>query len=651
MVAFADLTLESASQLLPDTEARDLLREMLTRKQRVAPAQDRFRQLCDRFDNLYFTPDITTGGADLWASHPSAYTPGKSHVSVNTPHVYVDIPAALQAVEPITNMEATDTTEESRNTAQKLERVYGAWKREEQWPLKRIKACTAKGLYGKTAALIYWDAEEKHPCAEIIDQPRNLYLGWKSDTYDELSWAAYVQRMTPEGVLEEFSVEIDARDRGDGTIIPWVRTADVSGDGEPTRSWLSFGDAQIEVWNYWFLRKKKAVGELGKATKMTVWNAVFVGNELVRYAEHPEYDGELPVKVLFNSYIPGSPDGRSDLFDVEQLIREKQERITAGAQMISAAAGGTFWQLTGPETPTGKVPAGVKPKLNEVISPGAGNRIEPITPNVIQFQLESYLDRIDREMVAVTGLSDLHLGISPLTALSSSKAMNALMSTYEVRLAVRRGFLFAWEKEIWELVVKVWAAKDEKVREIVDAGGGTLDIQPPSLGFRDDMENATRISNLVNAKLFSLARGMDAVGVDDPEEEQDIIRSEQTDATLNPASVQVMAQLMAALQSLGINAPQGAQQQAQQQVARGQSDLRNALGAQTPASTTSSQLPGDQGVTPPEAMVPGATPPAGAAGQAAPFASAQAGPGLAQTMIQNGKAKSRILTSQPLGKR
>jgi hypothetical protein len=45
---------------------------------------------------------------------------------------------------------------------------------------------------------------------------------------------------------------------------------------------------------------------------------------------------------------------------------------------------------------------------------------------------------------------------------------------------------------------------------------------------------------------------MDRVGVDDPEAEQNTIRSsEQTDAALNPAAVQVMAQLAQVLQSMG----------------------------------------------------------------------------------------------------
>lgn len=54
-------------------------------------------------------------------------------------------------------------------------------------------------------------------------------------------------------------------------------------------------------------------------------------------------------------------------------------------------------------------------------------------------------------------------------------------------------------------------------------------------------------SNLVQAKLWSQIRGMDRVGVDDPEAEQNLIREERTDATLFPADVQVQAALLATL--------------------------------------------------------------------------------------------------------
>ncbi len=645
--AYADLTLDRAVEVAdPGSRAYDLLRDMHRRTASMATEQQRFREWCDRADQLYYAEWFSRWGADLWPDHPSATTAGRSHVSVNTPAAYVDIPAALQSVEPVENMLATDITDEARSAAAALERVRYAWKRTERWNLKRHQANTAKGLYGKTAAFVYWKPpegkERGYPCVEIIDQPRNLYLGWKSTKYDELLWTAYVTRMTPDAVMEEFSVEIDAMPTKDRKVVPMVRATEPTVDSQASRGWLDFGDAQIEVWNYWHLKPKGAIGKRGQRTPMLVCNAVFAGSELVRYSEHPEYGGRLPIVPLFNTYIPGVPDGRGDLYDLEQLIREKFERVTSGAQMIHGAVGGNYWQLTGQEVPW-TVPASAKPKLNEVVSPGPGNRIESITPFVPTVNLEQYLSRIDREMAVISGLNDLLLGLAPAQVLSSSKAINALIANYESRLSMRRGLLYQWEKDVWELVINVWAKKDDDVGQIMEQGGGTLDITDPSLNPRDEMETATRVINLMNAKVWSQSRAMDAAGVDDPEQEQNLIREERTDATLFPADVQTMVQLLAVLRQVGNPTPPGVEQQAQATVASGQDALRRAGAEATPNNSTSSQLGGDQGVLPPEAGTP--APGQGLGSQEASYGPPQV---LAQSMIQSGQTKSRILSQQTI---
>jgi len=323
-------------------------------------------------------------------------------------------------------------------------------------------------------------------------------------------------------------------------------------------------------------------------------------------------------------------------------------RVTAGAQMIAGATAGYYWQIIGPDSPS-KVPPGAKPKLNEVSTPGAGNRIEPISPFVAQFQLEQFLGRLDREMATVSGLNDLLLGLAPAQVLSSSKAINALIANYETRLSMRRLLLYTWDRDTWNLVVKVWSKKDDRIAAIVRAGSGVLDIIDPSLSPKDEMETATRASNLVAAKLWSQARGMDAVGVDDPEQEQNIIREERTDATLFPESVIMMAQLMQALNSLGLQPPPDAQAQGQELMGSGQESLRQALGAATPQGTVGSQGEGNQGMTPP---IPGASPEAG--GAQPPFAQAQVAPGSTtqlQSMVQGGQVEGRLLTNTQLGRR
>ncbi len=639
---YRDLTLDDALKIAGREEDMSIQRKLSDRVAALATEQNTFRSLADRFDELYYTTTIGPWGPDLWADDPSATTPGRSHISVNSPAVYVDVPASLQALEPIENMLATENSDDARVAAQALERVRKAWKAEERWQLKRHKAATIKGLYGRTASYVYYDEALDRACAAVVENPRNLWMGYTGDDYTKLEWAAHITLMDPNAVREKFSVEFRARSVGPAggfgeatEVMPWVMTpAEMAVD--PPHMDLTFGPARVEVWDYWYRMPKAGVrGERGKPTEMSTWNVVIAGNAVVRGPfEYKEYKGRIPYVPVFNTFIPGTPTGRSDLHDMENLIRETMTRLTAGAQMIAKATAGDYWQLVGENAPA-KGSAGVKPKLNEVVSPGGGNRIEAITPVIIQFQLEQFMTRLDREKATISGLNDMLLGLAPSGILNSSKAINALVANYESRLSMRRLLFYTWDRDTWELVVDVWVEKDDTVRQIVSAGGGTLDIIPPSLSPRDEFETAQRAINLVQNKLWSQARGMDAVGVDDPEQEQDIIRGERTDATLFPADVQTMAQLMGILQSLGLAPPPGAAAQVAGQGVSGTEALRQSLGAAP--GIEGSQF-GTQGTPPP---IEGAGPTEGGS----PFAQLQQGPVQLQGMLQNGQATSRILTN------
>lgn len=650
--AYVDLTLGRAVALADDPVTLALLSSLNSRVMGIRGDMDRFRAWCLRADQLYYAERQTAGGADLWPDDPSVTEAGRSHVSVNSPSAYVDIPSALQgAFAPIENMLATDTTKEARAAAARMERVRAAWKRAEEWEAKFHKACVVKSLYGRTAGRIYYDKDKKRPCIEVVEQPRNLFMGYKTDAFEEVEWAAYVQRRDPNAVLEEFGVDVTSRKYREGDrdyLVPYV--------GEPfdtaPRPWLQDNNTvSIEVWDYWYRKpaSKQGRGRKGdryRHTKMSTWNVVVAGNMIVSGPfEYPEYDGVIPYVPLFNTFIPGVPDGRPDLYDVEPLIREHQEKVTAGSQMIASGTAGDYWQLVGPDAPT-RVPTTLRPTRNQIVGPGPGNRIETITPFIAQFQLEQYLNRIDRDKAIVSGINDLLLGLAPAQVLSSSKAINALVAQFEARISMRRHLLYNWVRRTWNIAVDVWGHYDTTIKQIISDGSGELDLIAPSLNPRDELETATRALNLVNGKLWSQRTGMDAVGVDDPETEQDMIREERTDATMFPADVQVMAQLMGALQALGVQAPPQAQAQAQAQVASGQNDLRTALGAAIPQGTTATQGAEMQGVTPPEAQV------AGAPGAALPFAQGPGQPSAQlQGLIQNGMAKGRIMTKQNLGGR
>jgi hypothetical protein len=627
-----------------------LQRKLQDRITGISVEHQQFAEECARYDALFYATNFTQFGADLWSDDPNLKVDGRAHVSLNNPQVYVEVPAALQSVEPVENMVAIEDSEDGRDDASALERVRESWKVDEQWQLKRHKAATIKGLYGRTAAFVYADKEKSYACADIVINPRNLYLGFKDDNYDELEWAAQVTLIDPNSAMERYSVEVTARSTENGTIIPWISGAIDSAYANIPRPELNWGPARIEVWDYWY-RKPGKVGKKGQPTKMETWNCIVVGNEVVRDVKYTYYDGDIPYVPLFNSFIPGTPTGRSELHDMEQLIREKMTRITAGAQMIQRATAGDYWQLTGENAPARGL-ANVKPMLNQTVSPGPGNRFESVAPFIAEFQLEQFLGRIDREMAVISGLNDLLLGLAPSAVLNSSKAINALTANYELRISMPRLLFYEWDRKTWSLICKVWSNMSgdnaKFIKQVLSKGMPRLDIIDPSLSPRDEMETSQRAANLVGAKLWSQARGMDAVGVDDPEQEQNIIRRESTDATLWPDRVNLMVQLMSALNAAQQQAPQGVQQQAQGQAQSGAAALQDALGMQTPSNQPNGAAEGVTGQTPEVAggqSSPFAQGPAGAAAQQGPQSTQ------VQSMIQGGKLSGRILNNTKYGRK
>lgn len=624
----------------PDSEEVQLLDELSDRKLSVESEQALFAALCDRWDNLYYPQHFTAGGASHWADHISARKAGMSHISLNVYPAYVDIPASLQSVPPVENFVATDP--DWNDIAAAAERVFTAWKADNEFDILFHQANVVKGLYGRTAGKVYWDDEAKRPKVQIIDQPRNLYLGWRDSNYTRLEWAIYTYSITPMTALEDWGVHIEERVNDKQERFPFVVFP--SGDGAYDAR-LASADLRVEVYDYWY-RKPKAGAKIrfGKPTKFETWNAIFVGNVMVKNQRHTEYDGAMPYVPLFNTYIPGLAEGRSEFYDVEQLIREKDEKISEISQMMSRAIKGQYWQLTGQEAPD-TVPGHVKPTPNAVVAPGAGNRIEPITPWMPEFQAEGYLSRLDREMVEVTGLNDLLLGLSPSAVLSSSKAIAALVANYETRITMKRGFGYLWRRAVWALTATVWASKDAKTAGAFKDPKFRLEITPPTLTPRDDMEAAQLAMTLKEGKVWSLRRAMDRTGVDDPEGEMDLIREEQTDATLNPAQVQVMAQLLGILRSMGIQ-PQPEVAEIAGEQAGALNDVR-ALSAGAPPG--SPMMNGPEGQMPqPNEQMPGNTPEGAAVGAGAPEQGMQ--DVTMQTMLKGGEPSSRILQQQQIEK-
>lgn len=586
-----------------------LLQEILGRKQLVDPEQNRLKALFRRMDNLYHPETITLGGADHWSDDPTARLAGRAHVSVNIHHAYVQIPAAIQAVRPVINYVPTGSRAEDRQAAQLREQLFFRWWEANDMDLQMEQAALLKELYGHTAAKVYWDPIERAPKITIIERPENLYLGFGNSDYNRLDWALYTYGMSPQSIQEDWGLNVIPVKQGEKWFPYTSRGSHDDPIGNvwanafernPLRRETAYEQMQIEVYDYWY----KVPTSPGKAP--LVYNAIYVGNTLVKNEAHPEYGGQIPYIHLPNGKIPGSPYGKPALYDPEQLLREKDERVTAMAQMIQSIVGGQMWQLVGAEAPD-EVPPNALPKPGRVATPGPGNELRAIQPFIPQFQIEAYVSRIDRELTVATGLNDLLLGLAPAQVLGSSRAIAALIANYESRLAPKRKVFYSWIKKVWEMCARIWEEKDNAVESLI-GGEYRIEIVAPELTPRDTLELASTAINLVQNRLWSAERAMDRVGVEDPIGEKELIRDEQTDATLNPASVATMANVIGTFKQMNMADQQAAQaaqqQQLQAQMEMAQAQAANAQRTLTPGVPGSQSLnqPENQAQLPPEAL-------------------------------------------------
>jgi hypothetical protein len=611
----------------PDSDPEVMiLREIMERKGLLEGEMARLRALNRRWDNLYYAEQISIGGADHWPLSETEARDGRVHVSVNVHKVYVDVPAALEAVPPVENYVAASVDDAEREAAGRRERLYFQWKEDDEFELKVHKSCVVKGLYGLAYMKVFWDAIEGRPTARLIDTPENLYVGWGNSDFSRMDFAIYCYGMSPQAIEETFGKTVSAREYKDGyrpvvtsgdfdDPIRTIRPDSLNGQLRGARSATQYEQMFVEVYDYWYRKATRKKG--GRAE---IWNAVYVGNALVKNDRHREYE-DIPYIPIPHTYIPGSPYGRPALYDLEQLLREKDERVTNAAQMLQSVVGGQRWQIVGSEAPE-TVSDNMIPQPNRMSTPGPNAEIKAITPFVPEFAVEDFIKRIDHELEAASGLNELLLGRAPATILGSSKAIAALVANYEARIRMQRELLYQARKRIWRVAAKVWEAKDSDVRELID-GQYRLDVKAPELTPRDELEVAQMAINLVQNRLWSSERAMDRTGVEDPGEEKTLIRDEQTDIALNPQAVVQQMTVVGTAAQLGMAPPQESVDQVQ-----------NAVRQQTrPAGGTASLNGPENKANPPQEALP---------------KNAQ-GSAVLQTMVNEAGAQGRVLTQTPLG--
>jgi len=311
------------------------------------------------------------GGPDHWPEDDNLNYTGRVHISLNSFTPYVDIPAHMQALTPYINAVAASSKKEDQEAADRREKLMWEWWLNARMDQRLQVITTIRALYGATAVHPYWDTVAKMPAVRIVETPENLRIGWGSNDYTRKDWALLCYWLTPQAIREDYNLDVRV-ERIDGRDVkPRCHCVGLRSSCATLASFVRRTNA--------YRVRAVAGGRLRLLVqgRQEVRHAVYVENHQVKDEERPEYEA-IPYVWIPNGKLPGSPDGRSEYHDIEQLVREKETRTVRDRHDAAHGGSGSMWQLNGPDAPSGgQIPVQSKPEPNKVAFAGSWQRTQP----------------------------------------------------------------------------------------------------------------------------------------------------------------------------------------------------------------------------------------------------------------------------------
>lgn len=567
---------------------------------------------------------------DQWPED-TAQRPGKIHITANICKAAADVDSRLQAIPPRITLPANGNDAESRRRAELAEKTMLRFLDISGWDIWLPDFVKPKCIYGKGILKVFWNSKEKRPDVSIIENPSNLRLGWGSSDFRVLDWAIYEYGISPTEVKRRFpSLDVlPTKDPnrplllikgGDHAnpleTIPPVSMRPQDSLSRPVPYQPSdYEKMQLRVWDYWY-----------KGADDIVRNAMLVEGVLAEGPfTHPELI-DIPYIVVENEHEPGSPEGISTIEPLIDIQVELNRVLSHWAQLVADEID-PAWQITGDNADS--VPDGVVPRAGEIVAAGSGNKIELIPKGVNQFPAQQLMQEFWTEFHRISGLPEILFGQTP-GAQTTGRALAVQVEAAANRLDFKRRRLYQGLKELlvfWTFMLEkqnpriTMAMRDDEGNPVeqevalgdVVRGYRRWKVIAPEITPKDIIENTTNVINKVQAKLISLKTGRDELGIDSPEDEEDLVIEERSNAHLFPGDVQAFTAVMAALQQIQ------AQQQAMAEQMGGnvQQNAQNGVNAaQQDAQEAQPSLGQDQNEAQP-ATLAGGPPPGGAFGPGA----------------------------------
>ena len=553
----------------------------------------------------YYSP----AGGDQWPED-LAERPGKIHLTANLVRRFVDTEARLISIPPRITIPVDDAWDHETllrgEATEKLFMKYLDLSGFDQWTFTFNQI---KQLYGLGVLHPYWDDEAGVPAVEIIEQPQNLLIGWGDSNFKDIDYTIYYSRVSRlqaklkwGDVLSDEELKKPLSDQGPSRIAGGAHDHDLP---EPydnrlsnTRNQTQYESTQIPVWDYWYIGEEDG----------TVYNCTLVNGHIVMGPIPHKEMPVIPYIPIESDHEPGSPDGHGTAELLLGLQMAINRTLSLYVQTVWDFTNPAY-QLNGEEAPT-VVPPGLVPRAGQIVAPGPGVVINPIGgENINNFPMDALIKQAWDAAFKISGLSPVLFG-EGIGAQTSGQALQMQLQGVINSIDPKRGRYYEGIRALLKFWHFMLAKKNPKidgkpVKEVID-GMNRWDLVAPDITPKDVVAHTTNVLDKLNGKLVSLATAMDEIGVENPQQEMDIIRQERGDVNLFPQDAQATAAVEALIQQIS-----GQQQGAPNpnEAAANQAPAQAAAQQASPTATTDQNQPQTQaGSAPP----PGAPAPIGA---------------------------------------
>ncbi len=355
----------------------------------------------------------------------------------------------------------------------------------------------------------WWDPKTKRICYTWVEDPGQVFMGWKDNRFEEVDWVAFQTLQSVDSIKAQYGLDNVAP--YEGRIIGGTYPVP-----SPTKRWTERQDRQTMqldalVTEYW-----------DEEVMMLVIN----NSDIVQYIEH-DY-GFIPVQKVENVHVDNRPWGKADVEELMDANVELQDRMNDAADAIRQGAVPRFKVVNDTNFDVDSVKAGANGQF--IFVNGDKADVGPIPSSVSIAPYEMYIKSI-MQIIYDLGLPAIAWGgHAPETSGHSYNFQ------YQAITDKVRNKQLIWEMALETLNERILILAEKYIpgiKTILD-GHFVTDIEWEDFMPLMTSDNIVNVSNKRDRGLISYHTALKELGYKDPDAELDLIIQEWSDPKLAP---------------------------------------------------------------------------------------------------------------------